>query len=59
LERLDLEISFLDRENPDKTLNFYDINSIYMEDYELLRAEKWDIVIKGALKTNIKRAKVA
>ncbi|RAJ11611.1 hypothetical protein [Arenibacter echinorum] len=59
LEKLDLEISFLDHEKPTMTLNFYDINSIYMEDYELVRAEKWNTAITGALKTNIKRAQVA
>ena len=59
LEKLDLEISFLDHEKPAKILNFYDINSIYMEDYELVRAEKWNTAINGILKTNIKRAKVA
>ena len=59
LEKLDLEISFLDHEKPAKTLNFYDINSIYMEDYELVRAEKWNTAINGVLKTNIESAKVA
>jgi len=59
LEKLDLEISFLDHEKPAKTLNFYDINSIYMEDYELVRAEKWNTAINSAVKANIKRAKVA
>ncbi|MEQ8218906.1 MAG: hypothetical protein RH981_11765 [Arenibacter sp.] len=59
LEKLDLEISFLDHEHPNKTLNFYDINSIYMEDYELVRAEKWNTAINSTLKTNIKRDMVA
>ena len=59
LEKLDLEIGFLDHDKPTKTLNFYDINSIYMEDYELVRAEKWNTAITGVLKTNIKRDQVA
>ncbi|TQO38550.1 hypothetical protein GQ41_3201 [Arenibacter algicola] len=59
LEKLDLEIGFLDLDKPTKALNFYDINSIYMEDYELVRAEKWNTAITGVLKTNIKRDQVA
>tara|TARA_R100000935_G_scaffold49630_1_gene75041 strand:- start:15070 stop:15660 length:591 start_codon:yes stop_codon:yes gene_type:complete len=59
LEKLDLEIGFLDHDKPTKALNFYDINSIYMEDYELVRAEKWNTAITGVLKTNIKRDQVA
>ncbi len=59
LEKLDLEISFLDTELAAKTLNFYDINSIYMEDYELVRAEKWNAAIHTVIKSNIGSAKVA
>ena len=56
---MDLEISFLDHEREAKTLNFYDINSIYMEDYELVRAEKWSTAVNNTLKPNLKTAKVA
>ncbi|MCK0190944.1 hypothetical protein [Arenibacter sp. F20364] len=59
LEKLDLEIGFLDHDKPIKALNFYDINSIYMEDYELVRAEKWSATINGAVATSLKSAKVA
>jgi hypothetical protein len=59
LEKLDLEIGFLNHEKPVKILNFYDINSIYMEDYELVRAEKWYAAINGVLIQSLKRDKVA
>jgi hypothetical protein len=58
LEKLDMEISFSDHENPVKILNFYDINSIYMEDYELVRVEKWNAAINGVIQS-LKRDKVA
>ncbi len=59
LEKLDLEIGFVDHEKEVKTLNFYDINSIYMEDYELVRAEKWNTAVNNILKRDFKTAKVA
>ncbi|MEZ4969195.1 MAG: hypothetical protein R2814_05965 [Flavobacteriaceae bacterium] len=59
LEKLDLEISFLDHEKTVMTLNFYDINSIYMEDYELVRAEKWNTAINGIIATSLNKARVA
>lgn len=59
LEKLDLEIGFIDHEKEVKTLNFYDINSIYMEDYELVRAEKWNTAVNNILKRDFKTAKVA
>ncbi|MCK0144432.1 hypothetical protein MWU78_02065 [Arenibacter sp. F26102] len=59
LERMDLEIKFLDESREVKILNFYDIESIYIEDYELRRAEKWIAAINGAVATSLNRAKVA
>lgn len=59
LEKLDLEIGFIDHEKEVKMLNFYDINSIYMEDYELVRAEKWNTAVNNILKRDFKTAKVA
>ena len=59
LEKMDLEIRFLDEQKPHKTFNFYDIDSIYVEDYELRRAEKWNAAINGAVATSFKSAKVA
>ncbi|WP_157941180.1 MULTISPECIES: hypothetical protein [Arenibacter] len=59
LEKLDLEISFLDEQKAHKILNFYDLDSIYMEDYELRRAEKWNAAINGTVATSFKSAKVA
>lgn len=59
LEKLDLEISFLDHEKTVMALNFYDINSIYMEDYELVRAEKWNTAINGIIATSLNKTRVA
>lgn len=59
LEKLDLEISFLDEQKAPKTLNFYDLESIYIEDYELRRSEKWNAAINGTVATSFKSAKVA
>ncbi len=59
LERMDLEIKFLDESREHKILNFYDIESIYMEDYELSRAEKWNAAVNGVVATSLKRARVA
>ena len=59
LERMDLEISFLDDHREPKVLNFYDIESVYIEDYELRRAEKWNAAINGAVATSLKNARVA
>jgi hypothetical protein len=43
LEKLDLEIFFVSGERI--TLNFYDSNQIYSEDFELKRVEKWKAII--------------
>ena len=59
LERMDLEIKFLDESRQHKILNFYDIESIYIEDYELRRAEKWNAAINGAVATSLNKARVA
>lgn len=59
LERIDLEIKFLDESRGHKVLNFYDIESIYIEDYELRRAEKWNAAINGAIATSLNKASVA
>lgn len=59
LEKLDLEIGFSEAGIAAKTLNFYDINCIYMEDYELARAEKWNAAIRRAIKSALASTKVA
>lgn len=57
LESLDLEIWFLDEKKENKILGFYDMDSIYVEDYEVRRAEKWNTLINDALSTSSKGIK--
>ncbi len=59
LEKLDLKISFLDTDKPDKLFNFYDLEDVYLEDYELRRAEKWNTAIANALAQSLNREQVA
>ena len=59
LERLDLKLAFLDTDIPDKLLNFYDLEDVYLEDYELRRAEKWNAAIANTLVPSLQREQVA
>ncbi len=49
LEKLDLEIFLINGER--LSLNFYDSNQIYTQDFELKRAEKWKAIIFDLIKT--------
>lgn len=52
LQSLDLELAFVLKSDP-ITLNFYDINDEFSEDFELKRAEKWQTLIQqGILNSN-------
>lgn len=59
LEKLDLRIAFFDMGKPDKLLNFYDLEDVYLEDYELRRAEKWNAAIANAIVSSLHREQVA
>jgi hypothetical protein len=48
LLRVDVEISF-QGQRPVTNLNFYDHESIYAEDYEIKRAEKWKKTMERAI----------
>ena len=51
LLKVALEIYYLDNRMPMKSLNFYDHNLPYNEDFELKRAEKWEKLIKDQIPT--------
>ncbi|WP_158285051.1 hypothetical protein [Arenibacter aquaticus] len=59
LEKLDLRIAFFDTGKPDKLLNFYDLEDVYLEDYELRRAEKWNAAIANTIVPSLHREQVA
>lgn len=59
LQRLDLSITFLGSQKEIISLNFYDAEDTYTEDYEMQRAEKWETVINEAIKAIPKERKVA
>lgn len=59
LQRLDLDITFLGHQKDAISLNFYDAEDTYTEDYEMQRAEKWETVINEAVKATSKERKVA
>jgi len=59
LEKLDLKLSFFDTDKRDKLLSFYDLEDVYLEDYELRRAEKWNAAIANTLVPSLHREQVA
>lgn len=52
LQRLDLEIVFFAHHEKSLLLNFYDVDQVYTENYELKRAEKWSTLINEVVKTS-------
>ncbi|MCM4167512.1 hypothetical protein KCTC52924_00989 [Arenibacter antarcticus] len=52
LQKLDLEITYFAHHEKALLLNFYDIDQIYTEDYELKRAEKWNVIINEVATTS-------
>ncbi|MGY8914781.1 MAG: hypothetical protein ACKVJF_06820, partial [Flavobacteriales bacterium] len=59
LQKLNLKISPIDTRNPTITLNFYDSEGIYGEDFEMARAEKWKTIVQGLINTMESRKKAA
>ncbi|MDX1363601.1 MAG: hypothetical protein R3243_05265 [Arenibacter latericius] len=59
LQRLDVEITYFAHLDELLVLNFYTVEQIYGEDYELKRAEKWKALINEVAKTAIVGKKVA
>ncbi|WP_229797257.1 hypothetical protein [Arenibacter certesii] len=59
LQRLDVEITYFAHHEKPVLLNFYEIEQIYSEDYELKRAEKWKGLIEEVAKTATVGKKVA
>lgn len=57
LDKLDLEILLVSGERI--TLNFYDSNQIYAEDFELKRVEKWKAIVFEHIKAVQTRKRVA
>lgn len=51
LQKLNLEITFFAHDEKTLLLNFYDLEQIYPEDYELKRAEKWSAIINEVAST--------
>ena len=59
LERVALEFIYFSNTTPNITLEFYDSDGDYREDFEMKRAEKWSALIYTQLATLKKTAKVA
>jgi hypothetical protein len=59
LEKVALEFIYFGNNRPNVTLEFYDSDGDYREDYEIKRAEKWSALIYTQLATLVKASKVA
>lgn len=57
LEKLDMELSLKDGEVV--SLNFYDLERSFAEDYEMKRAEKWKAIVEQAVADSPSRTRVA
>ena len=51
LQKVELQMYFTGNSSSRDTLNFYDHNRIYNEDFEVMRAEKWKNIINEQLST--------
>jgi hypothetical protein len=59
LEKVTLEFVYFANNKPNLSLNFYDIDGDFREDFEMRRAEKWVNLINNQIHLLQKTAKVA